>query len=619
MSSIKHSKWLALIGFCTALVFGTLVLQLANIHQSPDTRQAGSTPTFTPTATPIFPWYDQLPTNKRTYEQNEEQNRIDAVKRLTATPRPTFDRMVVPTIDPNRTPISPFTRTVAGSGTIVDTQLAPFSQAMFRVENIWHTTISDTIIIVYAGGLHSDSLGKTLPTPWQGMVRVEVRTPGTPITTTDYATPLKNGAVHIVDAQGTRLALLSEGGQAFYFDVSTRQYVPSLSDPTPTPTAPFPSTPLLDPFNRPNGSVGDAASAVSGPHDGWFWNSANSLAVSNNQLTGGSGVNNEIFWNASYGSAQEAYVKLVTIPANAETIALLLKGQRNNYDQGIVEIAYRPVLGRVEVTTFETTVNGTLRGVITATLQANDIFGARAKADGTVEVFRNGNLLGTINISAWPYNAYGGHVGLWLINATGTVLDDFGGGNQNTSPLPTTGFPRTAVLDNFARLNGSLGGAWSGGTGQFTIANQKMSVSSGNSIYWNTTFSTTQEAYITLSTIDANASEIDLLLKVQGSGWNSGLIEVWYGPSDHIVQVWTYSPAQNWVQRSSNIPVTFQAGDVFGARAKADGTVEVYRNGTLLGTGNVSAWTYNANKGRIGLWMIGATMTLDDFGGGSVP
>lgn len=78
-------------------------------------------------------------------------------------------------------------------------------------------------------------------------------------------------------------------------------------------------------------------------------------------------------------------------------------------------------------------------------------------------------------------------------------------------------------------------------------------------------------------------------------------------------------PAQDWVQRSGDIPVTFQAGDVFGARAKADGVVEVYRNGTLIGTGNVSAWTYNANGGRIGLWLSGANMTLDDFGGGILP
>jgi hypothetical protein len=176
------------------------------------------------------------------------------------------------------------------------------------------------------------------------------------------------------------------------------------------------------------------------------------------------------------------------------------------------------------------------------------------------------------------------------------------------------------LLDNFARINGDIGGAWSGGTGEFTLNNQQMTVNSGNSLYWNTTFGNAQEAYVKLSTVDANASEIDLLLKVQNGDWGNGVIEVWYSPSGNVVQVWTYAPDQDWVQRSGDIPVTFQAGDVFGARAKADGTVEVYRNGTLLGTGNVSAWTYNTNSGRIGLWVIGAsTLMFDDFGGGNVP
>jgi hypothetical protein len=92
-----------------------------------------------------------------------------------------------------------------------------------------------------------------------------------------------------------------------------------------------------------------------------------------------------------------------------------------------------------------------------------------------------------------------------------------------------------------------------------------------------------------------------------------------FAPASGRIQIETYAPAQTWVTRGV-ITVTFQAGDVFGARANTDGTVEVYRNGNLIGTGNVSAWTYNANGGRIGLWVIGATtLTLDDFGGGTVP
>ena len=83
------------------------------------------------------------------------------------------------------------------------------------------------------------------------------------------------------------------------------------------------------------------------------------------------------------------------------------------------------------------------------------------------------------------------------------------------------------------------------------------------------------------------------------------------------VQVVTYTAAQGWVQRGADIPVVFAAGDQFGARAKADGTVEVYRNGTLLGSRSVSAWPYAGSSGSIGLWLINAAGTLpDDFGGG---
>ena len=126
--------------------------------------------------------------------------------------------------------------------------------------------------------------------------------------------------------------------------------------------------------------------------------------------------------------------------------------------------------------------------------------------------------------------------------------------------------------------------------------------------------------YITLAAVDAGAKEQDLLLKSQSSsGWNSGVIEVLYDAASHTVQVWTYSSAQNWVQRGADLPVTFANGDQFGARAKANGMVEVYKNGELVGSRDASGWTYAANGGYIGLWFINAQNAfLDDFGGGTV-
>ena len=71
-----------------------------------------------------------------------------------------------------------------------------------------------------------------------------------------------------------------------------------------------------------------------------------------------------------------------------------------------------------------------------------------------------------------------------------------------------------------------------------------------------------------------------------------------------------------------NQAVTFATGDVLGARAKADGTVEIYKNGTLLATVTLNTADqafFNVKGGRIGIWTAAAPKALlDDFGGGTV-
>jgi hypothetical protein len=185
----------------------------------------------------------------------------------------------------------------------------------------------------------------------------------------------------------------------------------------------------------------------------------------------------------------------------------------------------------------------------------------------------------------------------------------------------TSGFPATGVLDDFTRANGALGANWSGGTGGFAIATNRMDVGTGGDIYWSpTSFGTNQEVYVTLSTVDPTATEIDLNLKAQSkTSWTGGLIEAWYDPANGRVQIWTYSSAQGWVQRGGDISVSFANGDRFGARVAANGQVSVYKNSTLLGTRDTSAWTYTANGGYIGLGLVDAgSAFLDDFGGGNV-
>ena len=64
------------------------------------------------------------------------------------------------------------------------------------------------------------------------------------------------------------------------------------------------------------------------------------------------------------------------------------------------------------------------------------------------------------------------------------------------------------------------------------------------------------------------------MLKVQGTTWMSGCIEVWYDKIASRVSVETFALGQDWQSRGSIQPVTFNPGDQFGARALANGSVK---------------------------------------------
>jgi hypothetical protein len=190
-------------------------------------------------------------------------------------------------------------------------------------------------------------------------------------------------------------------------------------------------------------------------------------------------------------------------------------------------------------------------------------------------------------------------------------------GTSTPTPNTSGGFPVNGILDNFNRANGAPGNNWVGATSGYNVRNNTLDVGNAGALYWSNSFGSDQEVYVTLTEINTNAEEINLLLKGQGTG-ECGILEVLYKPSAGIVQIWTcHGPG--WIQHGSDMSVTFQAGDRFGARAKTDGTVEVYKNGTLAGTVTVSnSWPYRANGGRIGVWVFnGPNVVLDDFGGGT--
>lgn len=467
--------------------------------------------------------------------------------------------------------------------------------------------------------------------------------------------------------------------------------------PTATATVPtvsgFPTTGILDDFNRANGPVGSS----------WAGNTAG-YTIANGRLDVGN--DEDIYWSSSsFAANQEAYVTLLSIGANSSEIGLILKGQSGSgYGTGLIDVVYDPSSQRVQVWTYATSSGWRLQGTsIPVTFANNDQFGARATVDGNVEIFKNGSSIGVRSVSNWPYAANGGYIGLFNLNASNAVLDNFGGGTVGAAPAPTAtntpmpptatsvpptattvaptatatavqptattvaptatpvqptptatattvvptatatpvqptatavpptptatattppsgGFPATGILDDFNRANGPIGNSWAGSTSGYAVANGRLDIGYDEDIYWSgSSFGANQEAFVTLLSIDSGSTEIGLILKGQsGSGYGAGLIDVLYDPGNQRVQVWTYTSFGGWTQHGSSIPVTFANNDQFGATVSANGTVEIFKNGSSIGVRDVSSWPYATSNGYIGLFNLNAPGTiLDNFGGGN--
>jgi hypothetical protein len=184
----------------------------------------------------------------------------------------------------------------------------------------------------------------------------------------------------------------------------------------------------------------------------------------------------------------------------------------------------------------------------------------------------------------------------------------------------SSGFPGTTILDTFNRASGGIGTNWFGSTAGYRIASNRLDVRSGGAIFWTTPYNADQEIYVTITTVDGVGTEHDLLLKSQSrTTWTSGVLEVKYDPVNKNIQVLTYSSDQGWVQHCTLTAITLVNGNQFGARARANGIVNVYVNGITRLSCDVSAWTHAANGGYIGLWFINSGLAfLDNFGGGNL-
>jgi len=200
--------------------------------------------------------------------------------------------------------------------------------------------------------------------------------------------------------------------------------------------------------------------------------------------------------------------------------------------------------------------------------------------------------------------------------------------------MPPTATPTPAadacltpgLLDNFNRANGSLGKNWNGLTDQnfYKIANNRVDVQLGGAVVWKPTiFGPNQATFVTLSAVDALSPAQGVLLKVQtGTLPNAGAIAVVYDALAKAVRVSTLRLNTSTWTPYANTPVTFANGDKLGGCVKADGTVRVYKNNTLLATVTLNAADqqfFNAKGGKLGLWTLAAPSAFfDDFGGGAL-
>jgi peptidoglycan hydrolase-like amidase len=220
-----------------------------------------------------------------------------------------------------------------------------------------------------------------------------------------------------------------------------------IGTPTPTPTLTPTPTPTLgcnfwtwicsiwqglqnsvqDFFNRIDGFIGENWGGDTGGY-----------SVSSNKLDVAAG-SHRILWQTSYGADQFAFITMSNVDENGGEQSLILKSQSAaSATSGGIEVVYDAANNVVRIMTNAENQGRVQRGEdIAATFIDGDQFTARARPDGMVEIYRNEQLLGTRDMTAWPYYAEGGYTGLLFVDAGDAVLDDFGGGTVSTDPTPT--------------------------------------------------------------------------------------------------------------------------------------------------------------------------------------
>lgn len=215
----------------------------------------------------------------------------------------------------------------------------------------------------------------------------------------------------------------------------------------------------------------------------------------------------------------------------------------------------------------------------------------------------------------------GGAGGASGSSATGGAAGAPGGAGGCPTLAAEGQAPSTPVLDDFDRADGPPGGSWLGASNGFKISNQQLVfdpdfAGQEPQLLYQRIACPDQEAYFRLVAFATDSAEnFGLQLKSQDES-TCEQIEVVYRPAEQALGVWTCEGAGSWVSLVS-YQVGLNAGDVLGARARANGNVEVYANQLHVGTISVGGWLHAAKGGRIGVtgYNVAAKIAVDDFGG----
>jgi CSLREA domain-containing protein len=239
------------------------------------------------------------------------------------------------------------------------------------------------------------------------------------------AVPLPAGT-YTVNAYFGSLVTLPGGAVV---NLTDARYGPSTATGTLTLRPPFPTTPVLDNFNRRNGALGS----------NWRGNTAtHNFVINDNRVrVAGGGA---LYWNGPspvFGVNQEAFVTLSQWSANAFEQALLLKVQAQpsgapNWQRGAIGVHFNRAAGVVRVETYRPgQQQWTVYAGVPVAMQFGDRLGARVLATGEVQLFRNGLPIGSVTLNTADrtfFNPRGGRIGLYYSGAGDSKFDDFGGG-----------------------------------------------------------------------------------------------------------------------------------------------------------------------------------------------